>query len=86
MRKPFCPGQLVKLNAFAIECIVPANGGFKVMSEADYQACSFLYEEVITPSDVCLVIQVSEPNTLTNLIVLFGETLVRTSTEHLEPI
>ena len=86
MRKPFCPGQLVKLNAFAIECIEPRNGGFKVMTAEGYDSGQYWkpgFIKTIPIDSPCLVIGVY-PEDSDSLLVLFEEALIRISHEYME--
>jgi len=89
MVKPpeFMPGQLVRLNAFAIECIEPRNGGFKVVTAEGYDNLQDLsYREVKTiPVDSpCLVVKVYPEGHGDRLLVLFEDVLVRINHSFME--
>jgi len=86
----FKPGQLVKLNTFAISCIVPNRGGFIVLTELGYQTNRTWDEDSIETIPVgvpCLIVENDNHcEAYDKLVMLFKDVLVRISAEYVEQI
>ena len=86
IKKNFIPGQLVRLSAFAIECIEPRNGGFNVMTAEGYDTGQYWrpgFIKTIPVGAPCLVIEVRRGGH-DRLLVLFEDALIRISPDYME--
>lgn len=79
----FKPGQLVKLNAFALGCIAIENQAFRMRKVNPHGTADFLHS--VYGGDPCLIVRV-EGRALGDVLVMIHEdVLVQVSNRFMEP-